>query len=112
MPGGPGGKRKRHADLAVGTQHDEVTIFEALQVLGRRLRPADQFGDLVGSRGKASVSERQVDVAAKVEFVHLCTVGDWRQKERETPDVVELVSAADLLASGSRRRTRLVLRRP
>ena len=76
MPGRSGGKRKRHVDLAVGAQHDEVTILEALQVLGRRLRPADQLGDLVGSRGKASVSERPVDVAAKIEFVHLCTVGD------------------------------------
>ena len=76
MPGGPGGKRKRHADLAVGTQHDEVTIFEALQVLCRRFRPADQLSDLGGSRSKARVGECSVDVAAKVKFVHHCTVGD------------------------------------
>ena len=76
MPGGPGGKRERHADLAVGTQHDEVTILEALQVLGRRFRPADQLGDLGGGRGKAGVGECPVDVAAKVELVHPCTVGD------------------------------------
>ena len=76
MPGRSGGKRKRHVDLAVGAQLDVVTILEALQGLGRRLRPADQLGDLVGSGGKASVSERPVDVAAKIEFVHLCTVGD------------------------------------
>ena len=76
MPGGSGGKRKRHVDLAVGAQHDEVTILDALQVLSRRLGPTDQLGDLVGSRGKASVSERLVDVAAKIELVHPCTVGD------------------------------------
>ena len=69
MPGGPGGKRERHADLTAGVQHNEVAILKALQVLGRRYRTPDEFCDFGGSRSSPRVGERSVDVAAKIKLV-------------------------------------------
>jgi hypothetical protein len=77
------GKWERHADLTVGVQHDEVAIFKASKVLGRRYRTPDEFCDFGGSRSSARVGECLVDVAAKIKLVHpdllstggLCSAG-------------------------------------
>ena len=75
VAGGLGRERQRHGDLAVVAEHDEVPVVEASQMLSRRVRSADQFGDLGRRRRVPRLGDRPVHVTPEFEIVHACSVG-------------------------------------